>query len=143
MEDAGLHQNAVFGGAIYRMLDRGGRADYFSRAVYEAVGELQTLKTTFPSLVIEKRILLTYPFAMYFYVSPEYPELAEKLRDSFQRLVESGRFDQFFYGHSYIRSAIEKTNLVDRLEFAIPNQYLSPETRKLSKKYWIDMDKFD
>ena len=142
MEDAGLHQNAVLGGAIYRMLNRGGRADYFSRAVYEAVGELQTLKTTYPNLAIEKKILLTYPFAMYFYVSPKYPELAEKLRDSFLKLVESGRFDQFFYGHHYIRSAIEKTNLVDRIKFEIPNQYLSPETRKLPRKYWFDMDKF-
>ncbi len=143
MEDAGLPQREVSGNAIYRMLNRGGRADYFSRAVYEAVGELQTLKTAYPDIAIEKRIFLTYPFAMYFYVSPKYPGLAEMLRRSFQELVESGRFDRFFYRHHYIRSAIEKANLDNRVKFNIPNKYLSSETRKLPRSYWFDMDKFN
>ncbi len=46
------------------MLNRGGRTDYFPRAGYEAVGELQTLKTMYPNIVI-KKILLTYPFAIF------------------------------------------------------------------------------
>ena len=142
LEDSGLHQISALSTKIYKMLNRGGRADYFSRAVYEAVGELQTLKTAYPNIAIEKRILLTYPFALYFYVSPKFPDLAERIRKGFQRLVDTGRFDQFFYSHNYIRSAIEKSHLQDRLKFEIPNRYLSDETKRLPKKYWFDMDKF-
>ena len=142
MEDAGLPQIAVKGKAIYRMVNRGGRADYFSRAVYEAAGELQTMKTAFPDVAIEKRIFLTYPFAMYFYITPQHSELAEKIRTSFQELVDSGQFDQFFYHHPYIRSAIEKAHLEDRIRFDLTNNYLSPETINLPKQYWFDMEKF-
>ncbi len=142
LEDAGLPQIAVEGQKIYKMLNWGGRADYFSRAIYEAVGELQTLKTAYPNIAIEKRIFLTYPFAMYFYVSPKYPELAEKIKKGFQKLFDSGRFDEFFYKHDYIRAAIEKAHLDQRIRFQIPNRYLTPQTRQLPKEYWFDMDKF-
>jgi hypothetical protein len=142
MEDAGLPQRAEDGQNIYRMLNRGGRVDYFSRAVYEAVGELQTLKTTYPNIVIEKRILLKYPFAMYFYVTPKQPELAEKIRQGFEALVRSGEFDTFFYTNPYILSAIAKAKLTERIKIEIPNRYLSQETKSLPDTYWIDMKRF-
>ncbi len=142
MKDAGLHQRTVSGMAIFRMLNRGGRGDYFSRAVYEAVGELQTLKTRYHNITIEKHIFLTYPFAMYFFVSPKYPDLAQKIRKGFLKIVKSGQFDNFFYSHPYIRSAIEKANLTQRVRIEIPNKYLSPQTKSLPETYWFDMDKF-
>jgi len=142
LEDVGLPQRAVPGFAIYRMLNRGGRADYFSRAVYEAVGELRTLKTDYPNIVIEKRIHLAYPFAMYFYVSPQYPDLAKKIIRGFHRIIENGMFDKFFYRHPYIRSAIEKTHLNKRIRFELPNRYLSKETKHLPREYWFDMNKY-
>ncbi len=142
LNDAGLPQLVVPSFALYRILNRGGRADYFSRAVYEAVGELQTLKNEYPDITLEKRILLTYPFALYFYVSPKYPDLAKKLTEGFQELVDCGKFENFFYHHSYIRSAIEKTHLDTRIKFHIPNHYLSKETRNLPSRYWFNMSKF-
>lgn len=142
LEDAGLHQVVVMGSLIYKMLNRGGRADYFSRAVYEAPGEIQTLKTLYPNITIEKRILITYPFAMYFYVSPKYPKLAKKVERGFRKIFDSGKFDKFFYEHPYIRNALRVANLENRIRFEIPNRYLSRETRTLPKKYWFDMNKF-
>jgi hypothetical protein len=91
---------------------------------------------------VEKKILIVYPFAMYFYVSPKYPELAKKMQKSFQQLVDSGKFDKFFYNNIYIKKAIRDANLSKRLRFDIPNNYLSEETKKLPPKYWIDFDKF-
>ncbi|NPA24440.1 MAG: hypothetical protein GXO34_01270 [Deltaproteobacteria bacterium] len=142
LEEAGLHQIAVPGKALFRMLNQGGRTDYFSRALYEAVGELQTLEATYPQITLEKRILLTYPFAMFFYISPRFPELAKKFARSFQQLVANGRFDAFFYTNPYIRNAIGKVRPERRRRFRIPNRHLSPKARMLPHSYWFDLDHF-
>jgi hypothetical protein len=141
LEDAGLKQLAMPGNALFRMVDQGGRSDYFARAIYEAIGEIQTLKANYPNITLEKRILLAYPFAMYFYFSPQYPKLAKKFAKGFAKIVANGTFDTFFYGHPYIRNAIEKVHLDKRRRFSIPNRYLSPETRNLPAEYWFDPNK--
>jgi ABC-type amino acid transport substrate-binding protein len=142
LKDAGLKLVILSRDTIDRMLNEGNRIDYFARAVYEAFGEIHSLKTKYPNIVVEKKILIVYPFAMYFYVSPKYPELAKKMQKSFQQLVDSGKFDKFFYNNIYIKKAIRDANLSKRLRFDIPNNYLSEETKKLPPKYWIDFDKF-
>ena len=142
LQDAGLPQKTTEILAIYKMLNRGGRIDYFSRAIYETFGEFQMLKSSYPNLAIEKRILLIYPFAMYFYVSPKYPEIAEKLNAGFHKLVQNGEFDKFFYKNNYIRSSIINSQLDKRIKFHIPNNYLSLQTQNLPGKYWFNMNIF-
>ncbi len=141
LRDAGLPQIELPRKIIYKILNIGGRIDYFGRAVNEAVGEFQTLKIKYPNIAIEKRILLIYPFAMYFYISPKHPKLAEKLKSSFNKLFNSGRFDNFFYNNPYILSTIKKAKITNRIKFYLSNRYLSDKTKALSEKYWFNIKK--
>jgi hypothetical protein len=141
LRDAGLPQIEMPRKIIYKILNIGGRVDYFGRAINEAIGEFQSLKIKYPNIAIENKILLVYPFAMYFYVSPKYPELAEKLRKGFQLLFNSGKFDRFFYNNSYIISTVKKAKIKYRIRFNLPNRYLSEKTKALGKKYWFDINK--
>ena len=52
--------------SIFKMIDLGGRIDYFSRGVMEAFMEVEERKHQCPNLAVEKNVLLVYPFAMSF-----------------------------------------------------------------------------
>jgi len=143
LQDAGLPQEILPGNIIYRILNRGGRVDYFPRAVYEAVGEIQTMQLKHPDIAIEKKILLVYPFAMYFYVSPRYSALAKAFDKSFQELVADGSFDRFFYQHPYIKTALKTARLQHRVRFDLTNKTLSSKTATLPAVYWVDLKKIN
>jgi len=71
------------------------RFDYLNNAIMEPWSELDTYREY--KLVVEKKLLLVYPFAMYFFVSPENKELAETIKFGLETAIEDGSYDDLFY----------------------------------------------
>jgi hypothetical protein len=73
--------------ALFNMLD-GDRFDYFPRSVLEIRKELDAHPSH--AMSVEQTLVLHYPAAMYFFVSPHRPELAEDLRQGLEKMIADG-----------------------------------------------------
>ncbi|WP_028533944.1 transporter substrate-binding domain-containing protein [Paludibacterium yongneupense] len=124
---------------LFPMLE-GGRFDYFPRAVHEPWSEVEQHKAL--NLEVEKHILLVYPFAMYFFVSKDKPQLAEAIRSGFETAIKDGSYDKLFYGNPLVANALAQSRLKDRLVIRIPNPYMSAQTPTNRPELWLNISKY-
>ena len=117
----------------------GGRFDFFPRAIHEPWVELKNYPQL--DLVVEENILLVYPFAMYFFVSPDNKELAKQIEVGFDRAIDDGSFDRLFFSNSMIKDALLKAKLSNRRTFHLNNPNISINQASQTKKYWLDLEK--
>ncbi len=120
-------------GEIFELMGKG-RYDYFPRGVTEAFHEVETHGAL--SLAVESRILLYYPTAMYFFVSPGNAALASRLERGLRSLVDDGTLDGFLRSHPLSRPAFELGNLEKRRRITLENPLLPPETPLDDQDLW-------
>ncbi|UPQ89174.1 diguanylate cyclase [Vibrio sinaloensis] len=123
---------------LFPMLE-GGRFDYFPRAVHEPWSEVDSRPEL--NLTIDKNVMLVYPFAMYFFVSPNNQTLHDDIYNGFEMAIQDGSFDDLFFNHPMIKEVLAKANLKERMVFRIPNPYMHEETPFDRKEFWLDVSK--
>ena len=123
---------------LFDMLD-GSRFDYFPRAAHEPCSEVKE-HAQLP-LTVEQRLLLIYPYAMYFYVKKDNHRLHQMLLSGLEKAIEDGSFDELFYKHPMIRSAVEKTKFAQRITMRIDNPAMHPETPTYRPELWLDIQR--
>lgn len=116
----------------FEMLARG-RFDYFPRGVSEIGPELQQHQQL--SLAVEQRLLLHYPSAMYFFVSPQATRLAARLQQGLEVALADGSFDQLFNQHPAMKDALGLLQQ-PRLVLALDNPLLPGQTPLGTARYW-------
>lgn len=114
---------------LYQQLAKN-RFDCFARGANEINEDL--LKHDSLGLVIEKNIVLHYPFPLFFYVSPEKPLLAQRLQLGLRRLQEKGVAGQLFEQH--FGKILEKLAIKKRLLIDLENSTLSQKTLEALKE---------
>jgi hypothetical protein len=112
------------------------RFQHFPRGIEEAVFEQASYVAGFPSLVVERDLAVYFPLPRYFFVTPDQPQLAQRLEYGMHLLIDSGRFDRIF--HDFYDGLIEQTGLRKRRVFKLRNALLSPQTPLSNKAYWYD-----
>ncbi|WED20538.1 transporter substrate-binding domain-containing protein [Vibrio sp. JC009] len=125
-------------GNLFPMLE-GGRFDYFPRAVHEPWTEVKSRPEL--NLVVDKNVMLVYPFAMYFFVNKENRELHDKIYQGFETAISDGSFDKLFFNHPMIKDVLNKANLKQRTVFRIDNQNMHPDTPYDRAEFWLDVNK--
>lgn len=123
--------------SLFYMLD-GGRFDAFPRGVQEPWAELETNKNL--PLTVEKRIMLVYRMPLYFFTKHGNTKLAVDLELGLNRAIADGSFNEVFFRHPIVRSAIEQANMHDRIAFMIDNPTLPKETPLDREELWFDID---
>jgi len=113
---------------LFTML-KAGRFDYFPRAVFEIQNELD--QRPFLDLVIDKRIVLYYPSALYFFVSPREPKMAQDIQRGLEELIKNDTFEKIFQRAN--QDAIKNANLKSRTVITLRNPFLSPEKMPLHR----------
>jgi len=113
---------------LFTML-KAGRFDYFPRAVFEIQNELD--QRPFFNLVIDKHIVLYYPSALYFFVSPREPKMAQDIQRGLEELIKNGTFEKIFQRAN--QDAIKNANLKSRTVITLRNPFLSPEKMPLHR----------
>lgn len=136
MEHSGLRQLSSRYANIFEMINSGDRVDYFSRGISEGYLEVKSHQKECPNLAVEKKVLLVYPFAMFFFTNRENTALAEILEKGFRKAYRDGSLHKFFYNHPHIKDMFEKTDMRNRIRIDIPNPFLPPETMAIPKQYW-------
>ena len=116
----------------------GGRFDYFPRALHEPWVELKDYQKL--DLAVEQNIMLVYPFAMYFFVSPDNVKLAKQIEVGLDRAIEDGSFDQLFFNNPMIKNALQKAKVSQRKIFYLTNPNMPAEMLIKRKKYWLDLE---
>lgn len=112
------------------------RFDYLPRGLEEIFIEHDLHKVRYPDLAVEAHLLLYYPFPKYFFVSPNTPELAERIRSGLLALIADGSFDQLFYAHH--AELLKRAKLCQRRVFQVANPELGEGTPYPIDKYWYD-----
>ncbi|MFQ1792533.1 hypothetical protein ACK348_18000 [Aeromonas veronii] len=108
--------------ALFNML-RKKRFDCFLRSVIEIEDELRQ----HPDLAIEPRLVFRYPLALLFFVSPKYPELAQRIELGLLRARQSGAFDRVF--EEGFGSTIRRLKLDERVRLELHNPDLPQPSR--------------
>ena len=135
LEAAGLPQNESAYDTIFAKINAG-RSDYFARGITEAFHEIGTIGKNFSNLVVERHVLLVYPFAAFFFTNKQNPELAKAIEDGFRKAYADGSFLKFFHAHPEVKAVLDNANLKGRVRIEIPNPLLTPETRAIPEIYW-------
>lgn len=136
LEHSGLKQYTTLYESIFKMINKGGRVDYFSRGISEAFAEVDLRKDKLPNLHIENKLLLVYPFAMFFFTGRTNQELAGILEYGFRKAYEDGSLNNYFYNHPAVKKVFKQTIIDNRVQIDIPNPLLTPESEALPNKYW-------
>ncbi|WP_052657676.1 hypothetical protein [Thalassospira sp. HJ] len=124
---------------IFKLIDIG-RLDYFPRGLLEIEPELREFGRDNPNITIEKRLLLVYPFSMFFFVNRENTALADAISRGFEVAYADGSFERLFNQHPNIRSALQMADISNRNRIDIPNPFTTPETSQIPDRYWYKND---
>jgi hypothetical protein len=114
------------------------RFDVFLRSAVEILDEYDQQQPEMRDLRIEDRLILYYPWPMYFWFAqtPEGRRLAERAEAGMRLMLADGSYDEIF--SRFQRSKIERLHLKTRTIYRIENPLLSPETPLADKRLWFD-----
>ena len=126
--------------SLFRMIAIG-RADLFPRSIIEPYGELaarcQLDKNNWckdANLMIDSHFLVAYRFPLFFFVSPERPDLKVLLTGAFRDHYDE--FLTFFNEHPLVKTTLKKMKgrKVIRID---STDHLSRKTKEIENKYWL------
>lgn len=106
LEQAGIATYAGRYSNLFRLINDGDKLDFFPRGLVEIFAERRELAAQYPNLAIEQHLLIRYPFAEFFFVSPEAPKLAKAIQTGLERAYADGSFMKFFHENPRIREAL-------------------------------------
>ena len=139
LEYSGLKQHQNSYENIFKMINVGNRIDYFSRGLNEAFAEVKSCEENLSNLAVEKKILLIYPFAQFFFINTRNKKLEKILYKGIKKSIEDKSFLEYFYNHEKIKIMFKEANLKNRIRIEIPNPLLSPKTKKALEQYNIEL----
>lgn len=108
---------------------RGSRFDYFPRSALEIAGEFQIHNKE--GIEIEKHVVLHYPSAFYFFVTPRRPQLAEDIRVGLEKAIADGSFEKLF--QQYQLPLIEGLDIKHRVVIELKNPLVNNTKLPLSR----------
>lgn len=120
--------------SLFRMT-AAGRFDCFLRGVTEAHAEIAS-RPEGPELAVESDLMIVYPYAALFFVSPKQPEVAAAIEKGLRAAYDDGSFMTYFDGHPTIQDVFSNVQLDTRRVFTLPNPNMSAETLTIDDRFW-------
>ncbi|HEY8940407.1 MAG TPA: hypothetical protein VIM59_09465 [Cellvibrio sp.] len=119
--------------SLLKMLKRR-RFDYFPRGVTEAWYDVDLYQDD--SLVVERNILLAYPSDLYFYVAAGNKNLASRIENGLEKLINSGEFDRYFYSHPRVKESLRNLESNRRRIFYLESNDNKSTMYRNNANYW-------
>lgn len=120
--------------SLFPMLAKG-RADALPRAAVEVAQELRRYGEA-NQLELEPGLVLRYPTALYYFVSPNRHDLAELIERGLRRMMASGQWDRLL--HSFYGEDLRYAQLAQRRVIDLKNPLLPPETPLGEPGLWFN-----
>ncbi|MFZ6774202.1 amino acid ABC transporter substrate-binding protein [Undibacterium sp. SXout7W] len=118
---------------LFKMLSAN-RFDGFPRGIGEILTEYEQNKAENPELMIEKNLLIYYPFPYYFFFNKQDQEIKERVEAGLRIMQKDGSFDAIF--NKYYQDAITKLNMKSRRIIRLNNPHLPKDTPINDSKLW-------
>lgn len=109
------------------------QSDFFPRSLVEAWDEVESL-STIDEIMVESRMGVRYPVAMYFFVNKQNTTLARVLTDGLEKAIANGEFEKLFL--EYHAEDLRKANLNQRRFFLLDNPLLPEKTPLERPELW-------
>lgn len=119
---------------LFRMLSYG-RFDFLPMGINEAAKSLARAQEEGTQLVIEKSLLIHYPWPDYLFVSKNQPLLHRRLDTGIRAMLKDGSFDAIFW--KFNARAIEQLDLKHRRVIEMKNHLLPKETPLHDATLWF------
>jgi hypothetical protein len=113
------------------------RCDYFPRGIHEAHSEVEARKASYERIMLYDKIIIYYPFPMYFFVSKDNEELAIEIEKGLLKMIEDGSFDNHLKQSIITKHLYPMNKWQNNKIFKISNPLLSKETNTKDEKFWI------
>ncbi len=123
---------------LFKMLSLN-RFDLFPRGIGEVFSEHALNVKDNPNLMIEKNLLIYYPWPYYFFFNNKDGSLKNRIETGIRSMIKDGSFDAIF--KKYNQEAIEKANLKGRRIIRLNNPMLPKETPLNDASLWFDPNK--
>lgn len=123
---------------LYKML-AAKRFDFFPRGITEIPVEQDLIRSQ--RLRVEPHILMHYPTDLYFFVNKNNTELARRLEKGWSIILKNGEFEKFFLGYQRMKDAVDFLGKHNYQIIELDNPFISEETLKASKIYWVEPGK--
>lgn len=114
-----------------------GRCDYFPRGVNEAYVDMKARENKYPELILYDKIILYYPFPMYFFVNKENKKLANKIKKGLEVMVDNGTLTEYIKNHENTKHLFPLNNWRNVTTFKLYNPFLSKDTDINNPRLWI------
>lgn len=124
---------------LFPMLARK-RFDWFSRGLFEVFGDHDAHAAAYPDLAVERTLLVVYPFAIYFFVSPGHPAVHDVLFRGLRRAYDDGAMQRLMRATPAIAAAVQRAGLDRRRRIALPSAGLTPETEQALRRFTPPVD---
>jgi len=125
--------------AMFKMLSAG-RCDYFPRAIHEGVVELKARELSYPDLMIEKTLMLSYMFPMYFFVNKKDYRMAYQVEKGLLLAIKDKSFDEFMQTHPTTAHIFPLSKWSKRTIFDLDNPLLPESTPLENRTLWFGLN---
>lgn len=109
--------------------------DYFPRSVTEIADELKLHSDKNLSRV--RHLLLRYQAPIYFFVCPDKPLLAERIKQGLEKAIDDGTFDLLLKASEEFKAFDELGGFKDKTIFDLKNPLLLSSELPKGKRYWL------
>ncbi|HEU4778193.1 MAG TPA: transporter substrate-binding domain-containing protein [Telluria sp.] len=117
-------------------LTSAGKFDLFPRGISEAFAEQEHQSKSNPNLVVEKNMLIYYPWPYYFFFNKADTALQKRIDTGIRKMMKDGSFDAIF--KKYNGKAIEQANFKGRKIYRLKNDMLPKETPYGDTALWFN-----
>lgn len=135
LRNAGLEVKTDVMDTLFRMIDKNEIIDYFPLGANEIFNLVTEKNKEFPNLMVEKELMIVYPFDFFFFVHRENKPLHDMVYNGLLKAYADGSFEELFTSHPDHRAFLNSAKLKTRHKIAIDNPFLSEKTKGLLKEY--------
>ena len=118
------------------------RCDYFPRGLHEGVIELEKRRSLYPELVRYNKLMLHYPFAVYFFTRKENEALALWIEQGLEQMIDDGELLAHMQQQELTRHVFPLQHHNSDPWISIKNPLLSPDTPVNNSRYWFQPEDF-
>ena len=133
---AGLRTYTTAPQYLLRLVDNQ-RVQLFPRGIAELDGESLEVQRSSSETVLDSHLLITYPFAGFFYVSPSNPRLAKAIEPGFARAIADGSYQALLEEAIFTPWLRGHLKLRDRQVIHLRNPEAALALAGVDPRHWI------
>lgn len=133
---AGLRTFTARSEDLFRLVDHQ-RVQLFPRGIAELEREAQLMASSTSDTSLDPHLLLAYPFAGFFYVSPDNQPLADAIRTGFERAIADGSYQRLVEELIFTPWLRRTLVLKNRRVIVLANPVAADVLSAVESRHWI------